>query len=183
MFQARRYSGIRKGAKMSDRKSGDFSQRGINIAIGIASLTAALNILWLIFYLFDFYRLLGFTQTPGTTISINHTFHSRLIRIALALVIAAIALWYRRFIGLFLSAISLMWLGIEYISWYSVSLKSLRNAGLEHFPAGSPHAFNLSGATGWNAAILVIALALLAWEIKILFNAFILHDRRTRRQA
>jgi hypothetical protein len=95
-----------------------------------------------------------------------------LIRIALALMISAIALWSRKFIGLCLSILSLIWLGVEYVAWYMWSLRSLKNAGLEHFPDGVPHALNLGGATGWNAAVLVVAVALFAWEVKMLISIF-----------
>jgi len=87
------------------------------------------------------------------------------IRIGLALLISVVGLSSRRVVGLLLSALALVWVCVEYLTWYFWSIRLKSNAGLESFPASVTHASNLYGATPWNAVVLVLVIVALSWEI------------------
>lgn len=87
------------------------------------------------------------------------------VRIGLALFLSVAGLWSRRLIGLFLSALALAWVGLEYFTWFLWSMRIKSNAGIESFPSSVVHASNLYGATPWNVVVLVLAVVVLLWEI------------------
>jgi hypothetical protein len=140
--------------------------RDINLAISIAILTAILNVLWVGWNQHNEVATYQRALASGAEIQRSLFFPMILIRISVALVISAASLWFRNAIGLCVSALSLLWVGIEYIGWYNWSWHIKEGAGIKEFPSITPHIANLYGATGWNMVVLLIAVALFVWEVK-----------------
>lgn len=87
------------------------------------------------------------------------------IRIGLVLLVSVAALWSRRVVGLFLSALAFAWAIAEYIAWRAWSIRIKANAGIEVLPGRVANALNLYGATPWNALVLVLVIIVFLWEI------------------
>ena len=102
----------------------------------------------------------------GSAPLIDPTFTWMHLGIAASLLTSAICLWFRNASAFFVSALGLMWVLIEYVRWYGWTQRVIEAAGLEHWPAATPHAFGIGGATGWDAAVLLLTAALFIWHIK-----------------
>jgi len=145
----------------------------MNLATGVAIFVAALNTLWLVWGTISFMlaRSEAARQGVGWFVDWSHTFmHAR---ISLALIVAAACLWSRTVRGLVISASALTWVVIEYAWWAIWSQRFLASMDIPEFHSSTPHVFNIFGATGWNVAVLAIALALLLWELKTLIGLLI----------
>ncbi len=149
----------------------EFEPRDINIAIGVAILAATLNSLWVIWEVYKTQQMLNGASAHGVALCFSPEFHLMFIRIVIALMTSAILLCSRRIIGLCFSALSLLWVLLEYLSWYVWSQNLLEITERRDFPEGMQHALGMSGATGWNAALLAIVGALFVWELKTLMAA------------
>lgn len=133
-------------------------------AIGAAGLAAFVHWLWLVSSFIVFSR-----QIDAATMVIIDWDPSVLImhiRIGLALLLATAALLSRRLIGLFASAVALVWVCLEYLTWYKWSSRIKEYADIQEFPSSIPQAFDLYGGNGWNAAVLVLVVVVLSWEIR-----------------
>lgn len=145
----------------------------IGTAIGLAVLTAGLNLLWLVYqtgYITGQWKLAelvyGFGHHDPSYLFMQN-------KIGVALLVIAAGLWCRNCTGFFISLLALTYVCGEYVWWYLDSLRWLREMGVDSFsqlpiPDEIPHAGNLRGATWWNVAVLVITFSLLVWEIRIL---------------
>lgn len=143
------------------------SFRGRTLVAMIASLMAGTNILWLVWVLFRFGEEIRSSAEQGGAPQVDRTIFGMLLRIALALTINAISLWSRELISLCISILGLIWVGIEYLGWYRWSVLTLKNAGLNDFPLGTPHIFGFYGATKWSIVVLMLAIFLFIWEVAI----------------
>lgn len=108
----------------------------------------------------------------GAEFFVNTAYLTMHLRIAFALLISAICLWFRRVIAFYVSGLALAGTIYEYVGWYLTSRSTLENAGLEHWPIEYPHAFNIGGATNWNIAILLLTIVLFVWHIKTFAGIF-----------
>src|SRR6267142_1861882 len=141
------------------------SERILAVVITLIALT---EVIWLIFFLRDLQaqtsRLpIGVSINVDTSVPLMH------IRIATALVIAAIGTWSRRVVGLLVSTASLTWVITEYGRWYAWSVAINQESGVTH-------TYGLYGADLWNWALVILIMGLLAWEVTIIFGLL----RRTR---
>jgi hypothetical protein len=116
------------------------------------------------------FRIQQFFASGGEAL-IDQTYMLMHLRIAVALLVAAISLWFRNAFAFCLSIFCAVWVLVEYWFWHLRSQRILLNAEIQHWPAGTPHAFGLGGATGWNAAVLLLTLLLFVWQMKTLFVA------------
>jgi hypothetical protein len=115
------------------------------------------------------YRIHQFFAAGGEAL-IDQTYMLMHLRIAVALLLSAISLWFRNTFAFCLSAVGAVWVAAEYWLWHLRSQRILVSAGIEHWPAGTPHALGLGGATDWNVAVLLLTLVLLLWQTKTLFG-------------
>jgi hypothetical protein len=102
------------------------------------------------------------------------------LRIAFALLVSSVCLWFRKVSTFYLSAMSLTWVLLEYLRWYRRSQTTLVNAGIKHWPSQTPHALGIGGATEWNIAILLLAVVLVLWHAKIVLGTMSLWLRRAQ---
>jgi hypothetical protein len=137
-------------------------------ARGVAAMTAALQI-W--DHGSRIYRIQKM-YAAGAEFFVNTTYMTMHLRIASALLVSSICLWFRRAIAFYVSGLALAWVIYEYIGWYLTSRSALKNAELARWPSEYPHAFNIGGATGWNIAILLLTIVLFVWHIKTLIGMF-----------
>lgn len=150
------------------------SPRGYKLAFGIAALTCALNALWVAYQIGYSYGQAGcgYPCTSG-----HQDFIQLLIqlRITIALIVIVFSLFSRRVAGFLISILALSYIAAEYIWWYFDSLRWLKEIGVGDFsklpaPHEIQHAGNLYGATWWNLMVLVVAIILLTWEMKVLLR-------------
>lgn len=150
------------------------ASKSLNLAIGVAVVTAALNLLWVANYSGDLFQSRSASIAQGGTgWLIDQSVVRMYLIIEVALITAALGLLSRKVKGIVISALALMWVGIEYGGWFIWTLRTIEASGLKEIPSGIPHAGGFYGATGWNMAVLVIAAALFAWEIKTLIAILI----------
>jgi hypothetical protein len=116
------------------------------------------------------YRIHQFFSAGGEAL-IDQTYMLMHLQIAVALLLSAISVWFRKAFAFYLSVFGAVWVVLEYWLWHLRSQRTLVNAGIESWPPGTPHALGLGGATGWNAAVLLLTLILLLWQSKTLFGA------------
>lgn len=148
----------------------------------VAVLTAVLNLLWVANYWGGILQSTRDSITQGGTGGLVDQSMIRMhLMIEAALIIAALGLLSRKITGIVISAMALIWVGIEYIGWFIWTQRTIEAAGLTAIPRFIPHAANLYGATGWNIAILVIVVALFVWEVKMLTGVFIVSQRNGTR--
>ena len=130
------------------------------IAAGVAGLVQAI---WVATGYYQFQTRLSNAEV--VRVEWDPSFYLMHLRISIALVVILVSLLMRRLIGLCLSVVAVVWLGLEYMWWFVRSARMKANAGLEAFPQSVPHAFSLYGATPWNAVVLVLVVAVFTWEI------------------
>lgn len=148
------------GHELMARFNSDAAFRFAMVAAGFATVV---HLIWLVTGFLAFrHRLDAATMVIVDWDSSILMMH---IRIGLALLLSVVGLWSRRVIGLFLSVLALVWVGLEYIAWFLLSTRIKSNAGIESLPSSVPHASNLYGATPWNVVVLVLVIAVLVWEI------------------
>ena len=141
--------------------------RSEKILAMVITLIALANVIWLIFFLRDVQA--HASQLPrGVSINVDTSVLLMHVRIATALVIAAISSWFKKVLALLLSFAALIWIVVEYARWYAWSLEINRESGVT-----PTHA--LYGADSLNWTIIMVVLGLLIWEL-----AMILNLRRTR---
>lgn len=136
----------------------------VRIVVFIATSTAAIDIGWLLYSIADQYNRVA--RATMVIIDIDPSVSLMHIRIGVALLIAAVCLWFRRVVGLVISVAALIWVLIEYCLWFIWSANIQREAGITS-------GFGLYGANGWNVAVLVIALVLFAWVAKALLRLWV----------
>jgi hypothetical protein len=106
----------------------------------------------------------------GAEILIDQTYVLMHTRIATALLVAAISLWFRNAFAFSLSFFCALWVLLEYWFWHLRSQRMLLYAEVPRWPEGTAHALGLGDATGWNAAVLLLTLLLLLWQLKTLLT-------------
>lgn len=140
------------------------------IALFVAGLLAGTNVALAVWDTFHVIRTMNEMAEAGLC-TLGMTLPFRSIRIGLGLVLVAVGLRSRNAKGLYLSILSLAWVGAEYGFWYVGSQRILLNADIERFPDELPHVFNLYGGTTWNAIVFLASAVLLFWESKTLLRA------------
>lgn len=154
-----------------------FSPRGYKYALGVATLTSALNALWVTYQVGYSYGQAGcgYPCTSG-----HQDFNQLLIqlRVTIALVLVAFGLFSHKVVGFLISTLALVYVAAEYLWWYFDSLRWLKEVGVEDFsklplPHEVQHAGSFYGATWWDLTVLVIAIALFTWEMKTLLRILI----------
>ena len=91
-------------------------------------------------------------------------------RIAIAITITAICLFWRSSTRFLVAALPLGWLVIEYACWLSRSLKVKRYydaLGVVRWPEG--RTFGFVGATWWDVVLMLLTMLILAWWTKTLY--------------
>jgi len=146
--------------------------RDINVAIGVSALIAAANALWIAWELLIFFQAKSKADAQGAEIFYDMAPYWMQVRIAIALIINAACLCFRRNIGLIVSLLALVWVGVEYGQWYSLSLK-VKAVTEDYSRLSTPHTAGLYGATGWNIVVLVVTVVLFIWEMKMLVGIII----------
>ncbi len=145
----------------------------VRIGIVIAIALAALNLVWLVAEYGRLYSSInaGIAQ-GGSAPLLNHSVIRRDLTIEIALIVAAIGALSRKVGGLLFTLIALVWVFIEYIGWYIWTKQTIVAAGLTDLPSGVPQAWKLVGATPWNLVILVVAVFLFLWEVRVVRESF-----------
>ena len=95
---------------------------------------------------------------------------TRQIRVALALVIGAVAAWPGKSKGFFISLVALLWITLEYILWWKQSVGALDAAGMS-FSHVRHFAYLLRG-TWWDLCMLLATIIDLVWAGKHLRHAY-----------
>jgi hypothetical protein len=144
------------------------TSRSEKILAVVLTLLALTDVIWLIFFLKDLQTQTS-QLTRGVSINVDASVPIMHIRIAVALVFAALGAWFRRVVGLLISIASLIWAISEYGAWYAWSVAINQESGVTH-------TYGLYGANLWNWAVILFIVGLFAWEVTIIFNLL----RRTR---
>ena len=144
------------------------SRYDINLARFVAAAAAFLQIWDHGSLIYQHHKM----SAAGAEFFVDTAYMMMHLSIAFALLLSAICLWSRRASAFYISGLALAWVIYEYFSWYLASRSALKNAGLEHWPSGYPHAFNIGGATGWNIAVLLLTVVLFVWHIKTFIGIF-----------
>ena len=135
---------------------------GYHFALVAAALAAIVHLAWFAVWFIGFRERLSAAKIVivdwDPSVSMMH------VRIAVALIISVAGLFSRRAVGMFLSALALGWVGLEYAAWFSWTVRIKSNAGIETLPSSIPHASNLYGASPWNIVVLVLTIAVFLWE-------------------
>jgi hypothetical protein len=146
--------------------------RDIKLAISVAVSAATL---YVFFIAFETYRRIELIESG---VFIDTTIPNMQKRIGLALIVSAVGLWSRRGVGLLISALALLWVGKEYLSWHLYSREFLSALNVSEFSQLHPeavrhHAGNLVYATSWDLIVLIVTVVLFAWEVKTLAGILI----------
>jgi hypothetical protein len=115
-------------------------------------------------YLYKLRQTMSSAYANGAEILWDTTIPWIRIRIAIALILAAIALLSRRLVGLLASVASLSWALVEYARWITIS----REATLA---SSTSQIVGLFGIEWWSLLGLVFTIALLTWEAIILIRS------------
>lgn len=107
--------------------------------------------------------------------------------IGLMLLIAALALWSRKLMGLIVSLVSLVAVGGGYLAWYLISrqdlsLQASKPFYKQHPEAMTQHLFGFVEAKWWDLVVLTMIVVLFLWEVKTLFIVLSLSRRDTLRK-
>ncbi|MGH9970902.1 MAG: hypothetical protein ACREBG_24345 [Pyrinomonadaceae bacterium] len=128
----------------------------------VLTLTALAELVWLIFFWRDFQTQPS--QMPkGVSINIDPSVSLMHVRIAVALVIAAIGTWVKKVAAFLLSFAALIWVIAEYGCWYEWSVAINRESGFTH-------TYGLYGANPLNWTIIMVVSGLLVWELTMILN-------------
>jgi hypothetical protein len=136
---------------------------GFNLAFVLAGIASVVHIGWFVVSFFAFRRRIDAVTT--VVVDWDPSVFMMHIRIAVALLLSMGAFLSRRALGLFLSALALVWVILEYVVWFLWSVRIKANADIDAFPSSVPHALNLYGATIWNVVVFTMVIAALAWTI------------------
>jgi hypothetical protein len=105
------------------------------------------------------------------------------LKIELALSIVAIVLRFRRVLGIFISVLATLFIGIQYAFWYLDTKRWLRELGVSDFsqlpvPSEWPNFAGFYQGTPWDIVILVFTGLLLAWQARVII-ALVSRGRRS----
>ena len=117
------------------------------------AVVAAINIAWLI-------------STSAT--ELPQSVEMQKFRIAVALVISAVAAWPRKAIGLWVSFVALMWIAFEYVLWWRGSRIAIEAAGSSF--SRNPHLAYFLHARWWDLVVLLLTVVGLFWSSGYLIN-------------
>lgn len=140
------------------------------LALVISSALASINgasVVWAIVSFFDTFNRLN----AAGFCTLGMTLPYRSMRIGLYLAVNAFALIRRTAKGLHTAIASLVLVLLEYFFWYLESREFLAVTESVSFPNDIPHAFNLYGATDWNALVLLVTSVIFVWEAKTYIRA------------
>ena len=152
----------------------------LGVAFTVAVLTAVISALFVAYDRGyedgqDYVRAL-YSQAWASGSSFSRILNNWRISIVVALVISAIGLWSHKAIGFLFSALALMWIGLVYLWWYFDSLAYLRGAEISDYSQlnipNYPHVGALRLARWWDVVVLVVAVAIFAWQVKTLISIF-----------
>jgi hypothetical protein len=95
------------------------------------------------------------------------------LKIGVALLVLAIALWFRRLLWFCISAVAAVFIEVQYGVWYLDTQRWLREIGVKDFsnlpvPSEFPHFTGLYRATPWDFVVFMFTTMLLVWEIRVL---------------
>ena len=140
---------LKDGALQYVTSTGFASDPSFRLALGAAGLATLIHVVWVV-----------------SAVQMESPLAAMHIRLGVALFISAGTLFFRRLVGLLLSAFALAWISLEYLAWYLWSARVKSRAGLESLPASIIEGAGLYSATPWNAVVLVLVIVVLLWEIK-----------------
>jgi hypothetical protein len=140
-------------------------------ALYLITLTAFLNVLWVVYNV-------GYSDGASTanqhSISGVDGIRSLNVRIGIGLLVAMIALWLRGIVSFVVSAVALGYIGGEYAVWYLDSVNALKIMGMESWAdfqdPDFPYVGALRGATWWNIVVLAAVSILLIWQLMVLIR-------------
>lgn len=135
----------------------------MSLAIGAATMLAAAKVWWYVSWIT--------IPDDGVTFCVDPTYVRIHFSMAIALVICAISLCFRRATGFYVSVLSLAWVSLTYAAWYS---RDYRDPSVEYAEClGHIHVFNVCGATYWDAAMFGLFLALVVWHAKTIISVLL----------
>jgi len=130
-----------------------------------AVATSILNLLRGIYALFTEYLYESYSSPEFTIIADRDMQSTRTkLRIGLALLTGAIAFWTRRGIGPTIARIAWLWIVVEYALWW-YTLRLIMTS-VEVPSAFSVYGLFMETGSLWDLWILVLAILLLAYEIR-----------------
>lgn len=105
----------------------------------VAIVTAALNLVWVVVYWGNIFQSTrNSIEQGGTGGLVEHSLLRMHLMIEAALIIAAIGLLFCRITGIVISAMALIFVGIEYIGWAIWTRRTIEAAGLTTIPEFIP---------------------------------------------
>ena len=137
---------------------------------GLAILLCALSIILFVNEFIRINQIRTSVESGVWSVIISYTLLWRKGRIAIALIVNLIAMWSLKPKNFLLSAVPLVWVIIEYIYWFNISLQNKVYSGENGLP--EPNTLGFYPATWLDIAVLSLALVLFAWSIKILIPIF-----------
>lgn len=156
---------INLDSDLSQGNPRSLSSNGVRVAGIISALTAVINAILVVYHLVELRSRIR--KTSLIIVQIDPPVSLMHIRIALALLLAAVCLMRRRVVSLLISVVALIWVLMEYGGWYLWSASIRRETGI----VSPPGLLGLYGANVWHVAVMAIVLALVIWETKILFGS------------
>jgi hypothetical protein len=112
----------------------------------------------------------GYPCVPGHQ---DFSYDIMRLKIGVALLVLAIALWFRKLLWLCISAVAAVFIEVQYGLWYLDTQRWLREMGVKDFsnlpvPSEFPHFIGLYRATPWDLMLLIFTTTFLIWEVRIL---------------
>jgi hypothetical protein len=106
------------------------------------------------------------------------------LKIGVALLVLAIALWFRRLLWFCISAVAAVFIEVQYSVWFLDTQRWLREMHVSDFsqmpvPSEWPNFAGLYLATPWDFILFIFTTALLIWQIRVLV-AIIKGDRQSK---
>jgi hypothetical protein len=109
------------------------------------------------------------------------------LKIELALLVIAIALRSKKVLGVCISVVATLFIGLQYWLWFLDTQRWLREVNVSDFsqlpvPSEWPNFAGLLLATPWDFVILVFTAALFIWQVRVIV-ALINSSRRRQKLA
>ncbi|MBA2339251.1 MAG: hypothetical protein H0V88_02560 [Pyrinomonadaceae bacterium] len=136
----------------------------MGLAIAAAVTLAAAKVWWYVSWI----RI----PDDGLTFCVDPNYVRIHFSMAIALVVCATSLCFRKATGFYVSVLSLAWVSLTYAAWYG---RDYRDPSVEWAEClGHTHVFNVCGATYWDAAMFGLFLTLLVWHAKTIISALLI---------
>ena len=132
----------------------------------------------ILLFVYDLGYARGYGAGPHGSVASDFDFLFWLSRLHLAiaagLIIAAVGLWSRRAVGVFLSMVGLASVAVVYAWWYVQTKAYVRNSEVTQFTKlHDPYYQNIifHGGTWWDWAVFIFDLLLLIWLAIVMLKA------------